>query len=95
MSVTPLASRQTTLTFCIVCKSHAQIPQELPTEHCDHRPEVCLECLQQTVEAALSEGRDVLCPTLQCRKQLSHSNLKHWATPDVFDQLRKWKGVIE
>lgn len=79
----PKGERYTTIDErCIVCLSYYELfPALPPTSSCAHPSQVCRSCLVQAIETAVEGGNprdDLICPTLDCRKVLSYSDVQTW-----------------
>jgi hypothetical protein len=74
---------------CIVCAVESEIALEVPTEACAHPPEVCIQCLQQVILAAINSGDFIVgihCPSYGCPHRLGYYDVQKWATREIFER---------
>ncbi|PVF96666.1 hypothetical protein CPB86DRAFT_708599, partial [Serendipita vermifera] len=77
---------------CVVCRNDIeenQFPQSAPCEGCTHLPEVCLECLRQTIQTAITIGEflsGISCPSANCSEKLDYFAVEKWADKDTFER---------
>jgi hypothetical protein len=75
---------------CLICAESYALTEFPPsiqiTSSCNHEAEqrVCIYCLQQSIETAVTEGQlnFLVCPF--CPEKLSHNDVKKYATNEVF-----------
>jgi hypothetical protein len=74
---------------CIVCRVESEVAMKVPTEACTHPPQVCTQCLQQVIVAAITSGdflAGIMCPSYGCPHRLGYYDVQKWATQEVFDR---------
>lgn len=76
--------------ICITDKHPLEFPARPPTLLCEHKVNTCTDCLEKWVESDLQQRgwERVSCP--ECRRCLSHSDMRRAATAETFarfDQL--------
>ncbi|PVF96668.1 hypothetical protein CPB86DRAFT_816178 [Serendipita vermifera] len=80
---------------CVVCRNEFQrgeIPKNAPSITCNHPPEVCVDCLQRTIQAAMKTGNflsGISCPGAACPGKLDYFDVKKWAEKDTFERYDK------
>jgi hypothetical protein len=78
---------------CVVCALESikgEFPASSPTPSCSHPPELCLECLQQVILVAITDGSCVSgieCPSNTCSQKLGYFDVKKWANKKDFDRF--------
>lgn len=79
---------------CVVCIDEPPFfPSRPPTSLCSHPSQICLPCLQSTIQEVVHSGiafdRDdghIMCPSDGCDKRLNYEDIKLWAEQDVFEE---------
>jgi hypothetical protein len=74
---------------CVVCSIESEIAMKVPTEACTHPPQVCVQCLQQVILAAINSGdfiTGILCPSYGCPHRLGYHDVQKWAAEEVFER---------
>jgi hypothetical protein len=83
---------------CVVCaleSNKGEFPASSPTQYCSHTPELCLECLQQVILVAITDGSwvsGIECPANPCSQKLDYFDVKKWARREDFDRFASIHG---
>lgn len=70
---------------CTVCRESdldVAFGSSPPTDRCLHQPEVCMDCLSQTLRTAImGEGnvKTLRCPSAECKELLEYDEVYRWA----------------
>jgi hypothetical protein len=75
---------------CALEPNKGEFPASSPTQYCSHTPELCLECLQQVILVAITDGSCVSgieCPSNPCSQKLDYFDVKKWARKEDFDRF--------
>ena len=73
-------------TICLDRRQRFNFPHETPTQECQHRVEVCIECLRYYISSTMAQNgwEKIDCPT--CAQHLESSDVKAFAAASTFEK---------